>query len=108
MIPELRAGLLSAESDAPVFQQIQAMFCQLQNSIQKSYDTRPLCNVYTDYSGRPMQPHVQMDVEEFMNQLFDRIETALKETPYKSLMKDTFGGKMTQQIISKVRNLVVF
>jgi hypothetical protein len=44
----------------------------------------------------------QMDVEEFMNQLFDRIETQLKPQPQQTFLKDFFGGKSTQQIISKV------
>ena len=43
-----------------------------------------------------------MDVEEFMNQVFDRIETHLKDHPMQHFLKTHFGGKMAQQIISKV------
>ena len=41
------------------------------------YDTRPFCNVYK-YEGMPVQVSEQMDVEEFFNMLFDRLESALK------------------------------
>ena len=44
-----------------------------------------------------------MDVEEFMNQLFDRIENGLKDHPKQMFLRSHFGGKSTQQIISKVR-----
>ncbi len=44
----------------------------------------------------------EMDVEEFMNQLFDKIETGLKGHPMQYFLKEHFGGKSTQQIISKV------
>lgn len=44
------------------------------------YDTRPFCNVYT-YEGHPVRVGEQMDVEEFFNMLFDRLETAMKTKP---------------------------
>ncbi len=79
------------------------MFAFLQESIKKSYDTSPLCASYRDCNGEPMQMHVQMDVDEFMNQLFDRLENCLKGTSRPTLLRDHFGGKLIQQIISKVR-----
>ena len=45
-----------------------------------------------------------MDVEEFMNQLFDKIETALKGHPEQMFLKAILGGQISQQIISKVVN----
>ncbi|GET92477.1 ubiquitin hydrolase, putative [Leishmania tarentolae] len=37
---------------------------------------------------------VQHDVHELMQQLFDSLETALKETPKKDMIRDMFGGLM--------------
>lgn len=44
------------------------------------YDTRPFCDVYT-FEGQPVRVGEQMDVEEFFNMLFDRLETAMKNKP---------------------------
>jgi hypothetical protein len=33
-----------------------------------------------------------MDIDEYSNILFDRLETYLKNTQYSSLIKDMFGG----------------
>ena len=43
----------------------------------------------------------QMDVEEFFNMIMDRIETAIKETPYKNTIQDHFGGKFASEMICK-------
>ena len=40
-----------------------------------------------------------------MNQLFDRVEGALKGHPEQMFFKSILGGKITQQIISKVAKL---
>ncbi|KAG5494138.1 hypothetical protein JKF63_01973 [Porcisia hertigi] len=37
---------------------------------------------------------VQHDVHELMQQLFDSLETTLKETPQKDMIRDLFGGSM--------------
>lgn len=37
---------------------------------------------------------VQHDVQELMQQLFDSLETALKDTPQRNLIRDMFGGLM--------------
>jgi hypothetical protein len=52
----------------------------LQESEKMMYDTRPFCDVYT-YEGKPVRVGEQMDVEEFFNMLFDRLESAMKGKP---------------------------
>jgi hypothetical protein len=52
----------------------------LQESEKVMYDTRPFCDVYT-YEGKPVRVGEQMDVEEFFNMLFDRLESAMKDKP---------------------------
>ena len=39
------------------------------------------CAAYRDLDGEPMAPGVQMDVNEFFNVLFDRLESQLKGLP---------------------------
>jgi hypothetical protein len=42
--------------------------------------TRPFCESYREIDGSPVNPNVQMDVDEFCRLLFDRIEARLKGT----------------------------
>jgi ubiquitin C-terminal hydrolase len=42
-----------------------------------------------------------MDIDEFSGILFDRIENQLKSTKNSSLIKDTFGGIYSNEIICK-------
>ena len=36
-----------------------------------------------------------MDIDEFSNVLFDRVETQLKGTNFPTLIQDTFGGVLS-------------
>lgn len=42
-----------------------------------------------------------MDADEFFNSFMDKIENQLKDTRYEHLIKNSFGGKLTNEIISK-------
>eukprot|EP01103_Thecamoeba_quadrilineata_P011019 TRINITY_DN2539_c0_g1_i2.p1 TRINITY_DN2539_c0_g1~~TRINITY_DN2539_c0_g1_i2.p1 ORF type:complete len:2405 (-),score=378.30 TRINITY_DN2539_c0_g1_i2:956-7465(-) len=106
MIPQFRYHLLaidtSSEADRSnsLFYQLQSIFGYLQESEKKYYDTRPFCNSYKD-NGQPMNPSVQMDADEFFNILFDKLENILKITKQEGMLKQFFGGTITNQIISK-------
>eukprot|EP00743_Colponemidia_sp_Colp-15_P012256 GILK01013886.1.p1 GENE.GILK01013886.1~~GILK01013886.1.p1 ORF type:complete len:1111 (+),score=235.56 GILK01013886.1:584-3916(+) len=81
--------------------QLQQLFCYLQESEKKFFDPREFCLAYKDYEGNPMNPSIQMDVDEFFNRLFDKLETQLKETPEKNILQTFFGGKLLNQLICK-------
>ena len=103
MIPEIRAAITTMPTgDNAMLSELQKMFCSLAHSIRMEYETKNFCSVYKDRSGQPMNPLTQMDVEEFMNTFFDQIEVALKDTPYTNFLKDALGGKLAQQVVSKV------
>jgi hypothetical protein len=42
---------------------------------------------------------IQQDSQEFLNIFFDKIETALKPTPFRYIVEDVFGGKLANQTI---------
>ena len=42
-----------------------------------------------------------MDVEEFLNMLFDRLETAIKGSPNAKTIQNHFGGKFASEMICK-------
>lgn len=106
MNPSFRNGIFSAnvrEDDRKdnLLYQLQLMFGHLQQSEKKAYDTFSFCEAYKDYDGQPMNMSVQMDVDEFFNMLFDRLENLLTGTPQEVLFKKHFGGKLVQQVKSK-------
>ncbi|RUS28882.1 hypothetical protein BC938DRAFT_481322, partial [Jimgerdemannia flammicorona] len=106
MNPSFRNGIFSA--DVPeghkkdnLLYQLQVMFGYLKQSEKKAYEAYPFCEAYKDYDGQSMNVAVQMDVDEFFNMLFDRLETLLSGTPEEILFKKHFGGKLVQQVKSK-------
>ena len=42
---------------------------------------------------------VQQDSQEFLNMLFEKFETSLKNTPFRNIVTDTFGGKYCSQLM---------
>lgn len=42
-----------------------------------------------------------MDVEEFLNMFFDRLESSIKGTPYQQTIQTHFGGTFASEVISK-------
>ena len=42
-----------------------------------------------------------MDIDEYSNILFDRLENQLKDSQYKTLIKDMFGGVFSNEIVCK-------
>ncbi|KAJ3092507.1 hypothetical protein HK102_006495 [Quaeritorhiza haematococci] len=106
MIPSFRNGILAAKSgdenkEDNLLYQLQVLFSHLQHSEKKAYETSSFCRSYKDYDGNPMNVTVQMDVDEYFNLLFDRLENILKDTPQAILFKKHFGGKLLQQIKSR-------
>ena len=105
-VPEFRARMLKVEVEdenksEDLIWQLQLLFGYLQESEKQFYETRSLCQAYKDYDGLPVNTSLQMDVDEYFAQLFDKLESALKGTPQEDLLKDCFGGKMVNQIICK-------
>lgn len=85
MIPQFRYGILSVPDRSPdknesLLYQLQAIFVNLQESEKKFYDPKSFCRAYKP-DGQPVNPSIQMDVDEFFNMLFDKLETLLKGTP---------------------------
>uniref|UniRef100_A0A6B2KW10 USP domain-containing protein n=1 Tax=Arcella intermedia TaxID=1963864 RepID=A0A6B2KW10_9EUKA len=105
MRPEFRYGILSVEDTAEkkeesLLYQLQTIFTNLQESAKKSYDPTDFCKACI-VDGRPIRTNEQMDVDEFFNKLFDKIESLLKDTPQKKMLDHFFGGNLVNQIISK-------
>ncbi|KAF9310793.1 hypothetical protein BG003_008108 [Podila horticola] len=108
MNKDFRSGILDAPTDESdsnrndtLLYQLQLLFGNLQESMRRSYNAHGFCYAYKDWDGNPMNVAVQMDVDEFFNILFDRLESSVKSTPQEELFKKQYGGKLVQQIKSK-------
>ena len=107
MIPALRYNLLCVEDgkaeelveyrgkvvDDNMFHQMQRLFAHLELSERMDYNPFGFCFAFKEFDGAPTNTAEQKDAQEFLNLLFDRLETALKPTSRKYLLQGIFGGK---------------
>jgi ubiquitin carboxyl-terminal hydrolase 34 len=78
--------------DDNVFHQFQTMFGFLQNSHRREYNPLEFCLSYKDYGGQPVNISLQQDAQEFLNCIFDRLESSLKKTPFKGILDSVYSG----------------
>jgi len=91
----------AAEEVPTLVSELQRIFAFLQESEEQFYDTKPFLKVCTGYDGKPTNPYVQMDADEFFNMITDKLERALAGSEHATLLKRFFGGKLSHQIISQ-------
>jgi len=58
------------------------MFSFLELSDRKAYDPTDFCFAFKDFAGMPVNVTIQQDAQEFLNMIFDKLETCLKPTPF--------------------------
>jgi len=61
-------------------------------SDRQYYDPTPFCFSFKQFDGQPTNVREQKDAQEFLNLLFERLETALKGTSRQRLLQSVFGG----------------
>lgn len=79
--------------------QLQKLISHLELSERNEYNPKPFCFAFKEFDGSPTNTAEQKDAQEFLNLLFDRLETALKPTTRKHLVEGIFGGKMCSQMV---------
>jgi len=109
-VPAFRRGVLAAtakdggkepDESWSLLRQMQILFGQLKHSQKKYYDTLSFCQSMTDFSGQPINVGEQQDVNEFGGLLFDRLDTALKNSSAQHLLSQTFRGSISHQFLSR-------
>jgi ubiquitin carboxyl-terminal hydrolase 34 len=78
--------------------QVQRMFSFLELSERQDYNPFGFCFSFKDWEGNPVDVRVQQDSQEFLNRFFDKVDEAIKPTPYKYLLSSIFGGKTCSQL----------
>ena len=92
--------------DDNLLHQFQKIFGFLELSDRQDYNPYEFCFSFKDFSGQPIDIMIQQDAQEFLNMIFDRLENALKPTPFKKILDSIYGGKtITQLICSNCNNV---
>ncbi len=110
MISPFRNALVSLSDGKPVAKnaegiddnlthQLQRVFGYLMHSTRKDFVPSSFCYSLKEANGQPTNTAVQHDAQEFLNILFERLEKILKDTPYRYLLQNVFGGKSCSQVV---------
>lgn len=94
--------------DREVVVRFQYLMAYLQESDKQYYDPTVFCKAFKDWSGVSVNVSVQMDTNEFLNMMFDKIDTIVKKTSYKDVLKDHMGGKLSHELIAKDGNTTLY
>jgi len=73
----------------------------LELSERSEYNPWEFCFAFKEFDGSPTNTAEQKDAQEFLNLLFDRLETALKGTSRERLLQSVFGGRTCSQLVCK-------
>ncbi|KRX05033.1 hypothetical protein PPERSA_06667 [Pseudocohnilembus persalinus] len=87
--------------DDNLLHQLQKMFGFLLLTDRKFYNPLEFCFSMKDFDGQPCNVLIQQDSQEFLNMFFDKIENSLKNSIWRDLVINIFGGKMSAQLICK-------
>jgi ubiquitin carboxyl-terminal hydrolase 34 len=103
---DFRNFIFSVELDDPersqnLLCQLQFLFARLQLGIDKAAYPQELAHSIIDFEGLPINIHVQMDVDEFFNLLFDRIEGQFKTLDERLRFRRLYGGVLCHTIKSR-------
>ncbi|KIX05757.1 uncharacterized protein Z518_03729 [Rhinocladiella mackenziei CBS 650.93] len=88
------------DSNQKLVLELAKVFAHMQNSYEKSVDPSGAVEAITTYEGEQIDVSVQMDVDEFFNLLFDRLEGQIDHRT-RGLFKSIYGGQLVQQVKSK-------
>ena len=102
---EFRKFLFSASIAGGPRQQLiselSVVFAAMQASSSKSVDPGSAVGAIRNYENEQIDVSIQMDVDEFFNLLFDRLEGQILNSDAKQTFKKFYSGQLVQQIKSK-------
>lgn len=87
--------------DDNFFHQFQKIMAYLDYSERKDFTPGEFCFSYKDYSGNPTNVSQQQDADEFLKIIADKIENALKKSPFLGVLNSVFMGKQCNIIKCK-------
>ena len=97
----LSRSIADAGGSQKLLSETQRLFAYMQESWLKCVDPQGIADSVITYESSPIDVSVQMDVDEFYNLLFDRLESQIPSAVDKKTFRDFYGGQIVQQIKSK-------
>ena len=97
----VESRVLADSANEQVLFQFKQIMTSLQSAWQRSHNPKAFCSIFKNVDGSAVNISEQMDADEFFNNLMDRMEVELKDSGQAQAINRAFGGKMTQEIISK-------
>lgn len=89
------------ENSQKLVVELATIFANMQSSYEKYANPEEAVESITQYTGEQIDVTVQMDVDEFFNLLFDRLESQIKDSDAREVFKSIYGGQLVQQIKSQ-------
>ena len=96
-IPSIRNSILSIQGldETTCLGRLQTVFSNLFAFNGHMHNPKDFCSNIIGYDGEPISLMQQMDVEEFLNLLFDKIENDLKDINQPNFIKEAFETRIT-------------
>lgn len=92
---------ITNENSQKLVLELANVFANMQSSYEKYVNPEEAVESITQYTGEQIDVTVQMDVDEFFNLLFDRLEAQINDPDAKEVFKSIYGGQLVQQIKSQ-------
>ena len=118
MIPSFRQGIMAIpstidegslninETNTSVVHQLQLQFGMLSATQHHSCDSTSFFQSFKDWQGQLMNVLQQQDASEFVNNLFQQIDSHVNGTPYEHILKDCFGGTLYNELLDPRQQFV--
>ena len=97
----LSSTVTDSDSSQRLLHETQQVFAYMQETMLKAVDSQGIAESLVTYENSLIDVHVQMDVDEFYNLLFDRWESQMLTRADKKHFRSFYGGQIVQQIKSK-------
>lgn len=91
----------TGSSSQTIVREMSRLFASMQNRWDKYVDTTDVVASIETYDNEQIDVSVQMDVDEFFNLLFDRLEGQISSPDDKNTFRSLYGGQIVQQIKSR-------
>lgn len=96
----LQVNIPDAGASQKLLSEMQKLLAFMQSSWQVAVEPRELVNAIKNYDNEHIDVQVQMDVDEFYNLLFDRLEGQILTPEDKKAFRSFYGGQLVQQVKS--------
>ena len=89
------------EENQKLLAELSKVFSYMQNHVGKFVDPSSAVECIRTYDNEQIDVTIQMDVDEFFNLLFDRLEAQILSPEARKTFRSLYGGQLVQQIKSK-------